>query len=432
MRAVTGQGCNKNGAPLRTDLPLHDMTGGNYWTPDAILYQNSRNLLRLGGGLSATQIDAIREGKSRAQQQLEWAASLAVSGNSLRVTNLTGHKLISGYPEGRRMWLNVKWYDGQNALLREDGAYGPLAVTIAGQTAQVDTILNPADPNTKLYEAHYAMTQDWAQRLLALGYDAALPLAFDRVSGAVTVTLGQLAARSAGSYEKTFHFVLNNHVAMDNRIPPYGMSYDEAKKRNTLPVPASQYGGPGKGGRYAHWDTLALNPPAGAAYATIDLLYQPTSWEYVQFLYLANNRQNAFLANEGANLLEAWLNTGMAEPHVMASTTWGSPPAPVVATPGAPQNLQAVGGKRSVSLSWAPGEPAPAGGYRIYLVQAGKLQFLAGVSASTLTYDDTRLSKGTTYTYAVTAWNDADGNGVFDAGVDKESEASNQASATAK
>ena len=29
MRPVTGQGCNKNGAPLRTDLPLHDMTGGN-------------------------------------------------------------------------------------------------------------------------------------------------------------------------------------------------------------------------------------------------------------------------------------------------------------------------------------------------------------------------------------------------------------------
>jgi hypothetical protein len=31
-----------------------------------------------------------------------------------------------------------------------------------------------------------------------------------------------------------------------------------------------------------------------------------------------------FLANEGANLLDGWLNTGMAEPYVMASTTWTS------------------------------------------------------------------------------------------------------------
>ena len=38
----------------------------------------------------------------------------------------------------------------------------------------------------------------------------------------------------------------------------------------------------------------------------------------MQFLYLANTKGNAFLANEGVNLLNAWLNTGMAEPYVMA------------------------------------------------------------------------------------------------------------------
>lgn len=91
--------------------------------------------------------------------------------------------------------------------------------------------------------------------------------------------------------------------------------------RNTLPVPADQYGGT-PGDTYNYWDARALNPPAGAASATIQLLYQPTSWEYVQFLYLANDGTNAFLANEGINLLDAWLATGMAEPCVMASTTW--------------------------------------------------------------------------------------------------------------
>ena len=116
MRAVTGYGANKAGIPLRTDLPLHDMTGGNYWMPDVIKYQNTAGTLRLGGGLTTVQLAAIDAGKLRAQQQLSLAASLSVSGNTLKVTNLTGHKLISGYPEGRRMWLNVKWYDGGNSL----------------------------------------------------------------------------------------------------------------------------------------------------------------------------------------------------------------------------------------------------------------------------------------------------------------------------
>ncbi|NIR00386.1 MAG: hypothetical protein GTN78_09330, partial [Gemmatimonadales bacterium] len=114
----------------------------------------------------------------------------------------------------------------------------------------------------------------------------------------------------------------NNYVAKDNRIPPYGMSYDEARVRNALPVPADQYGNPGPGGTYNYWDNVILSPPPGAAYAAIDLLYQPTSWEYIQFLYLANDGQNAFLANEGAYMLEAWLNTGMAAPYVMTSATW--------------------------------------------------------------------------------------------------------------
>ncbi len=428
MRAVSGQGCNKTGAPVRSDLPLHDMTGGNYWMPDAILYQNRQGTLRLGGGLSAVQIEALLAGKERAKQQLAWAASLSVNGNTLKVTNLTGHKLITGYPEGRRMWLNIKWYDASNTLLREDGRYGVLN-THAGQ---VKTVLELDDPNTKIYEARYAMTQEWATQLLGLGYPASLPLSFDRVSGAVTKTLGDLAAQAPGTYHETFHFVLNNHVARDNRIPPYGMSYEEARRRNALPVPASQYGSPGPGQTYRHWDEVALNPPAGAAYATIDLLYQPTSWEYVQSLYLANTGQSAFLANEGVHLLEAWRNTGMAEPYVMASASWGTPPEPECAAPGPPQNLTASSGKRSITLRWGAGSPPAEGGYRIYYVQAGKLQYLDSVPAGTLSYTDKGLRRGVQYTYAVTGWNDCDGKGSYEAGTDQASAASNEASAAAQ
>jgi hypothetical protein len=149
-----------------------------------------------------------------------------------------------------------------------------------------------------------------------------MPVSYDRLTGAVTATLGDVARLPTGSYQESFHFVLNNHVAMDNRIPPYGMKYGEAKKRNALPVPICQYGCPNTTGTFLYYDYLTLAPPKGSKTATISLVYQPTSWEYLQFLYQANKRTNSFLANEGVNLLDAWLNTGMAEPYTMTTAAW--------------------------------------------------------------------------------------------------------------
>lgn len=329
MRPVNGAGCNKKGAPVRKDLPLHDMTGGNYWIPDAIIYLDGLNRLRLGGGLTDVQTAALNDGKIRAMKQLSEAATLNVVGNTLKVINHTGHKLISGYPEGRRMWLNIKWYDSNNVLVQEEGAYGTVDVLIDGVQTSVETILDPE--HTRIYEAHYGMTQEWARQLIALGYSPDMVLGYDRLTGEVDETLGDLATESPGESEETFHFVLNNIVIKDNRIPPYQMHYDAAKARNALPVPASLYGNPDPGGVYNYWDEVSLSPPDGAMYAKIQLMYQPTSWEYIQFLYLAGNGENTFLANEGAALLDAWLNTGMATPYIMASATWGE--APVPATP---------------------------------------------------------------------------------------------------
>jgi len=331
LRPVTGSGCNKNGAPTRKDLPLHDMTGGNYWMADAIQWQEQQGTLRLGGGLTAVQQSALDDGQVRALKQLSQAASLVVTGDTVRVNNLTGHKLISGYPEGRRMWLDITWYDSGGNEIREDGGYGPIGVAVtdnAGVSHDVKSLLDLHDPNTRVFEAHYGMTKEWADQLLSLGKPADLALSYDRKSGDVDMTLGGLAAQEAGAEYQTFHFALNNTVLKDNRIPPYGMSYDEARKRNALPVPADQFGNPGSAGTYNHWADVPLSPPAGAVWAEIDLMYQSTSWEYIQFLYLANSGQNAFLGQEGRNMLDAWLNAGMAEPYVMVSTTWGTQPVP--------------------------------------------------------------------------------------------------------
>jgi hypothetical protein len=64
----------------------------------------------------------------------------------------------------------------------------------------------------------------------------------------------------------------------------------------------------------------------------VRLYYQQTSWEYVQFLWKANDRLNTFLGNEGVNLLDAWLNTGQAAPLelTLATATVSAP----VQTPG--------------------------------------------------------------------------------------------------
>ena len=352
MRPVESAGADKNDVEVREDLPSHDHTGGNYWFADVTRYQDQNAVLRLGGELDASQLEALGLGQQRAIKHLQQAASLQVIGDTLKVVNLTGHKLISGYPEGRRMWVNIKWYDAGQELLREDGAYGPLfhktgapvlvANPAGGPDVQVESILHLDDSYTRIYEAEYAMTSEWAETLIATGKPGSLVLSYDRLSGEADYTLGDLAAQAPGTHHETFHFALNNYVALDNRIPPYGMRYDEAKKRNVLPVPETQYGSPTTGGVYNYWDELDLEAlkPETAVTAEITLLYQGTTWEYIQFLKEANNGTdpaeggNAFLGNEGENMLEAWINAEvpvslevagdhkMVPPVVMAKASW--------------------------------------------------------------------------------------------------------------
>ena len=300
-------------------------------------WMEAAGTLPFGGGFAPKQA-AMTAGKQRARDTLEDAAALSVEGEQVKVVNLTGHKLTSGYPEGRRMWLRMTYRDVNAHVLRVDGDYGELPVQIdvngdgfIDESDVVRTLLDLDGTNTRIYEAHPGISQEWAALLTdASGgpplADPELPVAYDRVSGAVTATLGDIANQSPGSARKTFHFALNDTVLSDNRIPPWRMSREIARRRNALPVPPDLYGNPGPAGDYDHYDLVPLNPPAGATDVEIELLYQSTSWEYVQFLHLANDGENPALADLGANLLAAWYTAGdsstrMAEPHVMASMT---------------------------------------------------------------------------------------------------------------
>ncbi|MGD9141785.1 MAG: hypothetical protein PVJ42_09630, partial [bacterium] len=111
MRDVTGKGCSESGAPTRDDLPLHDMMGGNIFVVDII--QNFYP--------DEVDVAQLQAAKARAEQMLGLAATLDVTpedfGVTVRVTNETGHKLPSGYPEGRRVWLNVKGLNAADSLI---------------------------------------------------------------------------------------------------------------------------------------------------------------------------------------------------------------------------------------------------------------------------------------------------------------------------
>ena len=359
MQPVVGLGANKNGVPTRNDLPSHDLTGGNYWIPQVMQYMDGNNDLVLGGGLTEVEIDGMNDtvledgiagGIERAKNNLENSAALSINGNILKVVNLTGHKLISGYPEGRRMWLNVVWKDSDDNVLREDGEYGTLTVNIdindddvVNASDTVETLLDLNDPNSKVYEVHGAITQEWANKLISVSSSYTdVPVAYDRITGAVTLTVGDIAVQTPLTHHETFHFVLNNKVVKDNRIPPYEMDYDESRKRNILPVPVTQYGSAVSGGAFNYWDDFQLNPPVNATSAEIKLMYQPTSWEYIEFLYLANNKSVTFLADEGDKILDAWVNTGMAQPHVMESISWVAPDGDEDGIPDVDDNCPAV------------------------------------------------------------------------------------------
>ena len=114
--------------------------------------------------------------------------------------------------------------------------------TGATVTFTPQSIINPEA--TKIYEVHPGITQGWAATLMDAAPDVyeGIELGYNRITGAPEGTIGDLALQASGSYVKTFHFVLNNYIVDDTRIPPYGMSYDKALKRNALPVPEDQYG----------------------------------------------------------------------------------------------------------------------------------------------------------------------------------------------
>ena len=274
MPDILGQGCDPTQFPdvaMRPDLPLHDLTGGSTWLPNLLpgVFTNE---------LGAAEAAALSNGVFRAEYMLRHAARMKAEkvGDELRVTviNETGHKLPSGYPEGRRIWINVRFYDGSDTLLEELGGY------------DYDTgVLNT---DTTVYEIHPGIGTNLAAILNELNDD--LPEPFEP--------------------GPSLHFVLNNQVYEDNRIPPRGFSNAEFEEFGGAPV-GHHY----DDGQY--WDESYFTLPTGAVRADVQLYYQSTSKEFIEFLRDENHTDT-----KGQELYDLWNDNGKCPPTLMVEAVW--------------------------------------------------------------------------------------------------------------
>lgn len=288
LRDVTGKGCSKNFAPVRDDLPLHDMTGGNTFVPTLVE----------SAFPGEADLGALNAGIQRALYMLQHAATLTLNvvaeGDShvvyVEVINETGHKLPSGYPEGRRMWVSVKAFDSGGGLLYESGTYDSLTATLI------------SDPDIKVYE----------------------------IKPGISTTLAPVVNLPPGP---SFHFVLNDTVYKDNRIPPRGFTNVGFAAVQSPPI----------GYSYAdsqYWDVTPYPLPFGTDRVDVTLYYQTTSKEYIEFLRDENTSDNW-----GDTMYALWEAHGMSPPVAMATASYDIP-GPISLT------VQLEGS--SVILTWSP------------------------------------------------------------------------------
>jgi hypothetical protein len=270
---VEGGGqASRFGSLHRDYFVKHGPVGGSMWVQDAtwLLWQ----------GKDIDQ-QALEMGKKRAAKLLKTAASLDLSfptagRGELRITNLTGHKLPTGYPEGRRMWVNVRFFDAGGKLLKEIGKYAEKEADIFGKTVKVPTLLDAEE--TTVYECVPAISEAQARK-------------FGKKPG------------------PSFHFVLNDVIAKDNRIPPKGFKNSTFAEHLCEPIGAAYADG-------QHWDDIELTLPDDCAKVSVWLMYQSVSWEYIKFLAEEDKTDDW-----GKRLYEAWNETGRCPPVVIAETT---------------------------------------------------------------------------------------------------------------
>lgn len=302
MPDTSGEACSPAFGPVtRPDMPKHHLHGANTWVLDAVLLLDAESdpnkRLYPSTANSGLTTQDVAGAKKRTGRMLRDAAEMDVvlDGNgdlAVRVWNDSGHKLPTGFVEGRRMWLNVQYLDANGAVVDERGGYD-LA------TATLDEV------STKVYE-------------IELGLDAAAASA----SGA-----------PAGEGQ---HYMLSNVIEKDNRIPPRGFTNAGFEAIQAHPVGATYADG-------QYWDDTTFAVPAAAVQARVRLYYQTTSKEWIEFLRQANTTDE-----RGEIAHDLWVATGKSEPFLMEERSLALDPPSF--TIDAPELSVSQGGLRRLRI----------------------------------------------------------------------------------
>ncbi|MBI5513712.1 MAG: hypothetical protein HY909_08080 [Deltaproteobacteria bacterium] len=261
-------------ALLRSRPRRHDLAGANAW--------GLRVLGRMRGDVASGEFydpDAApfyEAGAQRAEATLRAAVSLevreaprqAAPGERVtvvaRLTNLSGHRVPTGYTDGRRAWLEVTVIDADRRETPVSGAYDLAQARLA-----------EPDPQLRVYEA--------------------------------------LHGRAGMGVSE--HIALHDTIVKDTRLPPRGYR----------PLPGHEpvgvdYSG-GEDGALRHWDDAryTFTIPAGARgplTVRVRALYQTTTRGYVEFLARENRTDD-----RGRELLRLYEASGRAAPFSMAEAT---------------------------------------------------------------------------------------------------------------
>lgn len=265
---------------LYPDMAVHGIVGGNLFIAQAVNLLNPN--LRLGPelanieALTKAQLEKAAKLEIRSEhapnQELEGGSALPLS---VRVTNESGHKLPTGYPEGRRVYLEV-------------------SVELDGRPAEV--ISGRFNPETgDLVPDDQLRTYDTGHGVLGQG--------------------------------RSPHLILANQTLWDTRIPPKGFRPSAPDMRPY----GRDYGTP----PYRHWDdhTYQVPMPRDVTAPTngkvvVRLLYQSLYGFYYDFL-MANLPADS---QEAQDLSRAYTTFGKVPPREMAKLE-----LPIVVVPGPPE-----------------------------------------------------------------------------------------------
>jgi hypothetical protein len=296
--------CTFNAAGARFgNLKTHEFSGGNSWMPEVLknIYGAalSTNDFSRSDAFDRTIVSALDmlQNKSATLELNIISSTPTQAVVNVKVTNLSGHKLPTGYPEGRRMWINLQAMDNSNNLIFESGAYNSSTAVLT-------------EGGTKIYES---LQGQWDTNTNTCVFE--------------------------DSGKKMFHFALNNCILKDNRIPPLGFlgGNDLEIKPRGIIYPAR----PGFPNQLVNYDetqyTIAI--PMGAQLPltiSATLKYQTASKEYIEFLDSESTANATPSENDLCNrsltigpadqsrsafMKTLWENNGKSAPVDMVSAT---------------------------------------------------------------------------------------------------------------